>query len=183
MLRTHHLVALPLVLLLAATPSLRAQYAEAQPGARVRIEAPGVVAGKFVGTVLAREPGIVRVGSQNAQPIDVPINRITSLEISRGKSHWAGAGRGAVIGVPIGAALGLLAAATTDSRDRTFYDNNGRDTLSAGELVLSGAVAGALWGAAIGALLPKEHWERFEVAPRTGFDIRRRMQLGLSLTY
>jgi hypothetical protein len=169
-------------LALVLTPMLaRAQYTEAQPGARVRIEAPGVVAGRFEGTVLSRDSGVVRVGSPNAAPVDVPMARITSLEISRGKSRWAGVGRGAGIGLPVGLVLGLIAA-TGDADARTYWDVSGRDTLSRGEVIGYAAFAGVLWGGAIGALVPKERWEPFTVAPRTGFDWRsRRLELGLAL--
>jgi hypothetical protein len=135
--------------------------------------------------VLAREPGMIRIGSPNTPPIDVPIDRITSLEISRGKSRSGGAGRGVFIGTPIGAVLGLIAA-SSDASDRTYWDyQSGRmDTLSRGELVLYSAATGALIGAAVGALIPKERWERFDLAPRTGVDPRRRrMQLGFSVGY
>jgi hypothetical protein len=171
-----------LALALALTPIFaHAQYSEAQPGTRVRIEAPGIVAGRFEGTVLSRENDIVRVGSPNAAPVDVPMNRITSFEISRGKSRWAGVGRGASVGLPIGLVLGLLAS-TGDADARTYWDAGGRDTLSRGAIIAYGAFAGAFWGGAIGALIPKERWERFTTTPRTGFDPRsRRVMIGLAL--
>jgi hypothetical protein len=171
-----------LVLALMLAPSaVHAQYTEAQPGTRVRVEAPGIVAGRFEGTVLSRDNDIVRVGSPNAAPVDVPMNRITSFEISRGRSRWAGVGRGASVGLPIGLVLGLLAS-TGDAEARTYWDAGGRDTLSRGAIIAYGAFAGAFWGGAIGALIPKERWERFDVAPRTGFDSRsRRLTIGLAL--
>jgi hypothetical protein len=176
--------ALVLALLFAAAPPTRGQITEAQPGARVRVSAPGVVAGSYVGTVLAREPGILRVGSPNTPPIDVPIDRITSLEISRGKSRSAGAGRGAVIGGIVGLALGVVSA-VTDADNRTYfnYDTGRRDTLSRGAIVGYLTFSGVLTGAAIGLLIPKERWERFDLAPRTGIDRRRRLELGVSVGF
>src|SRR5689334_24380552 len=103
-----HVDRLAFALLLMAAPMARAQFTEAQPGSRVRVTAPSIFAGPYVGTVLAREPGIVRVGSPSSQPIDVPIDRITALDISHGKSRSAGAGRGVAIGTPIGLVLGLV---------------------------------------------------------------------------
>jgi hypothetical protein len=182
----HPTVAGPLVLalLLAAMPPARGQVTEAQPGARVRLSAPGIVAGDYVGTVLAREPGIMRVGSPNSPPIDVPLDRITSLEISRGKSRSGGAGRGVFIGAPIGAVIGLLASGNASDRTYFNYDNGRIDTLSRAELTIYMAATGALIGAAIGALVPKERWERFDLVPRTGVDPRRRrMELGVSIGY
>lgn len=183
-----HLVpagALVLSFLLAAVPPARGQITEAQPGARVRLSAPGIVAGGYVGTVLAREPGIMRVGSPNTPPIDVPIDRITALEISRGKSRAAGAGRGVGVGGIVGLALGLVAA-VSDEETRTYfnYDTGRRDTLSRGEVVAYTTFSGALIGAAIGVFVPKERWERFDLAPRTGVDPRRRrIELGVSIGY
>jgi hypothetical protein len=177
------------LLLLLSLPSLSpraacAQYAEAQPGARVRVQAPGIVAGRYVGTVLAREPGLLRIGSQNTPPVEVPLDRITALEISRGSSRWAGVGRGAVVGTVTGAALGLLIAAFSNDADRTYWDAGRRDTLSRAGLVGYTALSGAFWGGAIGALIPKERWDRFDVTPRVGADVRRgRAQLGLRLAY
>jgi hypothetical protein len=180
-----HASALALALLLGFVPAGRAQLTEAQAGSRVRVTAPGILAGSYVGTVLAREPGVIRIGSPNTQPIDVPIDRITSFEISRGKSRSGGAGRGVVIGAPIGAVLGLVAA-SSDMSSRTYWNSDrGRiDTLSRAELVVYTAASTALLGAAIGALVPKERWVPFDLAPRTGVDPRRRrMELGLSLRY
>lgn len=176
--------ALLLPIALGYVPDACAQLTEAQPGARVRVQAPGIIAGQYVGTVLAREPGLIRLGSPDAAPIEVPIDRITSLEISKGKSRLAGAGRGMKWGIPIGLGLGLLAAASSNEESRIYYDGGfGTDTVSKTEIVLWSGLAGALWGAAIGAFIPKEHWERFELAPRTGFDDRRRMQLGVRVAY
>jgi hypothetical protein len=176
----HNVSTLALTLMLAPVAA-DAQYSEAQPGTRVRIEAPGIVAGRFEGTVLTRDNDVVRVGSPNAAPVEVPMARITSFEISRGKSRWAGVGRGAGIGLPIGLVLGLIAA-TADTDARTYWDAGRRDTLGRGEAIAYGALGGALWGGVIGAFVPKERWERFTVAPRTGFDSRRgRVELGLAL--
>ena len=174
-----------MLLLMSAMPrAAAAQYNEAQAGARVRIQAPGIVAGRYVGTVLAREPGMIRLGSPNTQPVDVPIDRITSLEISRGNSRWAGAGRGAVIGTVIGAVVGVFAGAVSSDADRAYWDSGRRDTLSRGELVGYAAFSGAFWGAAVGALIPKERWERFDVTPRVGADVRtRRTRVGLALAF
>ena len=174
-----------LLLVLAGASPARAQLTEAQPGTRVRVQAPGIVAGRYIGTVLVREPNMMRLGAPNAAPIDVPIDRMTSLEISRGASRLAGAGRGAGWGLAIGFGLGVIAAATSSEESRTYY-NGGIvriDTVSRAEVVAWSGVAGVVWGAVIGALFPKEKWERFDLASRTGFDERRRMQLGFRVAY
>jgi hypothetical protein len=173
-----------LLLIATGASTARAQLTEAQPGARVRVQAPGIVAGRYVGTVLVREPGMLRVGAPNSAPVDVPVDRITSLENSKGSSRLAGAGRGMIWGTGIGLAIGVVAAATSSEESRTYWDGGyQKDTTSKAELVGLMAVGGALWGAAIGAFFPKEQWEHFDLAPRTGFDERRRMQLGFRVAY
>jgi hypothetical protein len=173
-----------LVLMSSVPHNAQAQYNEAQPGARVRIQAPSIVAGRYVGTVLTREPGVIRVGSPNTPPVEIPTDRITSLEISRGKSRWAGVGRGAVIGTVVGAVVGVFAGAVTNERDRTYWNAGQRDTLSRAEYVGYSAVGGAFWGAVIGAFIPKERWDRFDVTPRVGTDVRARVsRVGLALSF
>ncbi len=174
-----------LLALAASASTARAQLTEAQPGARVRVQAPGIVAGRYVGTVLVREPGMLRLGGPGTAPIDVPIDRITSLEISKGSSRLAGAGRGIKWGLPIGLAFGLISASTASEESRIYWDGGlQKDTVSKGEIVAVFGLGGALWGAAIGALIPKEQWAQFDLAPRTGFDERhRRMQFGLRIAY
>jgi hypothetical protein len=181
----HRTCAFLVLALSASALTARAQLTEAQPGARVRVQAPGIVAGRYVGTVLVREPGMIRIGAQNAAPVDVPIDRITSLEISKGSSRLAGAGRGMKWGTAIGLALGVVVASTSSEESRTYWDGGyQKDTTSKAEIVVWSVVGGALWGAGIGALFPKEQWERFDLAPRTGFDDRRRrVQLGFSVAY
>ena len=92
---------------------------------------------------------------------------------------------GARIGGIVGLTVGLLAA-VSDDENRTYfdYDTGRRDTLSRGEVVAYTTFTGALVGAAIGVFVPKERWERFDLAPRTGFDPRRRrMELGMRVGY
>ena len=158
-----------------------AQYTEARPGARVRLQAPGIVAGRYVGTVLTRDSSAIHVGGPTAAPVDVPFDRITSLEISRGKSRSAGAWRGIQWGAPIGLGFGLLLAPSLRECDPTCHDATSSEK---NEFVVAGAISGVLWGAGIGALIGRERWERFDVAPRMGVDTRKgRTQLGLRLGY
>ena len=157
----------------------QAQATEAQPGARVRVTAPGIVAGKYTGTVLGRDGTVVRIGSTNAMPVEIPVARITSFEISKGKSRTAGAWRGLVWGVPIGLVTGLVLAPSLRTCDITC------GPAASGEksaFIAGGAVGGALWGAVIGALVGRERWERFDIAPRASLDMRRgEAQLGFTL--
>jgi len=184
-IRTRSLSALAqsIVALAGIAVPVRAQQSEVQPGARVRIEAPGIVAGRYVGTVLTRSADTLELGTPKSAPIKVPVARITSLELSRGSSRSLGAVRGLVWGTPIGLVLGVLAAAGT-SGDPYCYDNCGTSGGYKAGLILGGTVSGALWGAGIGALVGREHWERFDVTPRTSFDApQRRTTFGLAMTF
>ena len=137
-------------------------YSELQPGARLRVAAPGVVAGRYEGTLLSRTADTLRLGSANGAPVAIPIARLTSLEVSRGKSRTAGALRGIMWGAPIGLAAGVLSASavTGDCIGCT-------DDYSKGGWIALSTLSGALWGAGIGALVGRERWDEFQLAPRT----------------
>ena len=142
---------------------LRAQASlvELQPGARVRVEAPGAVAGRYVGTILTRSGDTLTLGGPNAAPVRLTLDRFTSVEISRGKSRSKGALRGIAWGAPIGLAIGLLTSGLAD--DCVTCTNEPSDA----EGVTFATLGGVLWGAGIGALIGRERWERFQLASRT----------------
>lgn len=154
----HRLRLLPVALLLGAAP-LGAQSpvmsTELHPGARVRIDAPGIVADGYTGTVLTRTADTLTVGDPRSAPMTLPITRITSLEISRGKSRSAGALRGILIGAPIGLAIGLVS--TADGTTCTSCDE------SAASVVALFTLSGAVWGAGIGAIVGRERWVKFQL--------------------
>ena len=174
-------VAYSLILIFCVAAVAAAQDTEARPGVRVRLQAPGIVAGRYEGTVLTRDSSAIHVGGPTAAPVDVPFDRITSLEISRGKSRSAGAWRGIQWGAPIGLGLGLVLAPSLRECDPTCHDATASEK---NNFVVAGAVSGVLGGAGIGAIIGRERWERFDVAPRTGVDTRSgRTQLGVRLAY
>lgn len=164
-------VAVALLTVALALP-LAAQMTEVQPGARVRVQAPGVVAGTYVGTVLRRTADTVVLGGPNVVPLSVPFASITSLEISRGKSRTDGAIVGMKWGVPILAASGgaLAYAATTSDNCRTCEPVNSGDVV--GFIALS-AMAGAFYGAGIGAIVGRERWDSFDLTRRTSLHLDR----------
>lgn len=165
-----------------ATPAA-AQLTEVQPGARVRFEAPGVVAGKYEGTILMRTPDTLVVGGPNMTPVRVAVARITSLQISRGSSRADGAIRGMYWGVPIMTALGAVIAlvAVNDNSCRNCTPVSGGEGVGFTALA---AVSGAVYGAGIGALIGRERWERFDMPARTSLDIREgRMAVRLAIAF
>jgi len=144
----------------------QAPLGELQPGARVRVEAPGIVAGRYKGTVLTRTGDTLTLGGPSSAPVRLPLDRLTSVAISRGKSRSAGAVRGIAWGAPIGLLMGVLAVGLAE--DCT----NCTDEPSDGEAVALGTLGGALWGAGIGAIIGRERWERFQLPTRTSLLLR-----------
>lgn len=182
-LRPLSALALSIVVLSGVSAPARAQLTEVQPGARVRIQAPGVVAGRYVGTVLTRSADTLELGTPGTAPIKVALARISSIEVSRGSSRSLGAMRGVAWGAPIGLLIGVIAAAGTDS-DPYCFDNCSTSGSDKAAFVAASTLGGALWGAGIGAIVGRERWERFDVSPRTAFDVRHgSATLGLAVAF
>ena len=163
-------------LITVANPA-SAQLTELRPGARVRIQAPGIVARNFEGTVLTRTADTIVVGSPSTIPVALPIARISSVEISRGISRGDGAIRGMKWGVPIMAAFGAMIAAAGNDGNCSTCD------ITFGEGVAVTAVfglTGAFYGAGIGAIVGHERWEQFDLTPRTSLQLNSG-RIGVSL--
>ena len=167
-MRLAPLLLLALLLPITARP-LAAQgslaLAEEQPGARVRVEAPGIVAGKYVGTVLAPGGDTLTLGNPSGKPVVLSFASVRKLEISRGKSRTAGALRGMLWGAPLGAALGIFGIATSDDCSACY------ESVGNAEVFTAFTAAGVFWGAGIGAIVGRERWERFDLPARTAFRI------------
>ena len=163
-----------IVALLFALPRIaHAQYVEVRPGARVRIEAPGVLARSYVATVIARSADSITLASPESAPLTLPMARISRLEISRGSSRADGALLGTAWGAGIGAALGALMSPSVNSCSQCS------NRVGAGEVVAQMVIGGVVWGAGIGAILGRERWERFDVTPR--ITIASQGQIGLAV--
>ena len=144
-----------LVLLLSAVADVQ-QLPEVAPGARVRIRAPGVVAGSYTGTVLSRSADTLVVAGSAAAAVRVPIASLTQVEVSRGRSRSRGASKGALWGAGIGLAIGVVTMGIADDA------NYG----SQGEYVAFNAVGGAIWGVIIGAIVGSERWDGYQLPLR-----------------
>jgi hypothetical protein len=156
-------LALTLVIAVPWSSTPAQPLAEVAPGARVRIQAPGIVAGRYAGTVLARTPDTLVVASAAAGAVRVPIASLTSVEVSRGRSRSLGAMKGAAWGAGIGLAIGLVTAGVADDQG---YG-------SGGEYVVFNALGGAVWGAIIGAIAGSERWDRYDLSRRTSLVLPR----------
>lgn len=137
-----------------------AQLTELQLGARVRVRAPAVVAGRLETTVIGRSLDTVTLTTPRGAPIRVPLAAITSAEVSRGRSRRDGAVKGLAWGTGIGLAVGLLGAVGNDAASDACGAEPCKNDLTPGEAVAAGFVTGALLGAGIGAIVGAEHWER-----------------------
>ncbi|MHB1224260.1 MAG: hypothetical protein ACYC2G_09500 [Gemmatimonadaceae bacterium] len=103
---------------LAPLAAATAQLPEVRPGMRVRIVAPGELAGRVEGVVVDRGPDTLRVAVAQRGPIPVPVPAIASIEIYRGRSRRPGAARGAKRGAIAGLGFGLANAFFSDCSGR-----------------------------------------------------------------
>ncbi len=138
--------------------SAGAQMASLIPGVRARIRAPGSINGRLTGTVLDRTTDSLSIATESGVPVRLPLSRLTSVEISRGKSRSRGAMKGAVWGAPFGLLSGLFS--DTGEKDCSKYSCN------RGATVAAGVGAGVFLGAVIGAAIQSERWERLTVPVR-----------------
>ena len=136
-----------------------------QPGAKVRITAPTLGVKRFQGTIISVSDTI-DVARGDAR-VKVPAAAVTQLELSRGKSRLAGAGRGALWGGGIGLAFGAITSGLRDDAEVVCEDGAGCEGYSMGEWLAINTASGALWGALIGAIVGKERWDTIPVPGTT----------------
>ena len=165
-------------LLLLTTP-LAAQEAELRPGARVRLSAPGTLAGQLTGTVLERSTDSLLFATPNGTPTRLALSALDRVEVSRGESRARGALKGTAWGAGVGIGLGLISvAAGNECAD--FDTVCPTDT----EFVTSTALGGAVIGAIIGAIVGSERWQTLRAplrgALRPAVD---RSKVGLSIRF
>ena len=149
-----------------AIPRARAQLTELQAGARVRVRAPAVVAGRLEATVIARSPDSVTLTTPRGAPITVPLAAVTSADVSRGRSRRDGAVKGLTWGTGVGLAMGVLGAVGYDASSDACGVEPCDNELTSGEFVAASVMTGALLGTAIGAIVGTEHWERLTLPAR-----------------
>ena len=148
-----------------AVPRAGAQLREIQPGARIRVQAPGVVAGRVEATVITRARDTVTLTTGRGAPVSVPLAAITTADVSRGRSHRDGAVKGLAWGAGVGVAVGIVSALTYDAGSDACGTEPCDNRYSPGEVVAGGFVAGAGLGAGIGAIKGAERWERLTLQP------------------
>jgi hypothetical protein len=133
----------------------RGQALDIQPGARIRITAPGL---KLTGNMLSRTDDSIVVAT-TAGERRLALSGLSDLSVSRGKSHLLGAHKGFVFGAVVTFPVTLLATAGyamfVDTREGNPDGSQSPHRFAATMMVQAGAV-GALIGGAIG----KEAWTK-----------------------
>lgn len=161
---TRNLIILAGALLGLAAAPVYAQAPSLAPslrqGARVRVEAPGVVRNRFVGTLLFPPADSLVLGSEGGPPITLRTSQLTSLEVSTGRSATEGGLRGLLIGAPVG---GILGALFSRGGEVKCLDCAPSSTTVQDALIM-GAVGGGA-GFLMGALVGREHWRRVPLTP------------------
>jgi hypothetical protein len=130
-----------------------------RPGVRVRIRAPGSINGRVTGVVTERSADSLSIAMENGVPFRLPLSAISTVDISQGRSG----GRGAMKGAMWGAGIGLLSGGFSDGAGENC---TGDSCFSRGELLAASVITGGLAGAAIGALVKSESWQRLDVPVR-----------------
>ena len=182
--RLRPVVSMLLCVGVAASPPLRADEPVApSSGARVRFETSGE--GSRTGTVVevGADALLVRL-TRTSAVVHVPLADMQSLEVSAGwRSH---AGTGALItGIP-GALFGGFAGLHAGCYEQSNCYGAGLAYAALGAFIV-GSLSG-LVGAAIGALIKTERWERVQVStPHASFQFgptgRGGLAVGLKLSF
>ena len=130
------------------------------PGDTVRVTAPSMDMDDSVGTVAALETDRLTVQvEERADALSVPLADVTKLKVRRGQK--SNAGKGALIGLGVGAAAGVITALLSCADSQCDWDNAGDDVTGYTAVVLGagGALLGAGIGAIIGSSIKTDRWE------------------------
>lgn len=142
--------------LTAPIATARGQYPETRVGERIRVEAPGIVAERYTGTVLHRTADSLLIGSGNAPALSLALARITRMHMSRGRSSFEGAMRGLLIGAGAGAVAGAVTSAQILSDEKGGLAALAVPVILVLEVALCGMV-----GASIGSVVKREVWNSY----------------------
>jgi hypothetical protein len=148
---TRLVLALSTITALMFTAPMQAQLPVLSGGTHVRLWL-GPNQPKIEGTVFSQTADTVRVTSDGAVRV-VPISMVAGVEVGGGRSHSAGALRGAKLGAIILGAAGLVIFPL--SYDTYDGEKHSSDLIG---LVGASAFAGAFYGAIIGGIAGAEGW-------------------------
>jgi hypothetical protein len=141
-------------------------------GSKIRLLAPSFLDGRLQGLVTGMDEKVLLVSADGRPPTKVPRQAIDRLEVSTGhhrqvvKGMFIGAGLGAAVIGPV-----YHASANQSQCDNALVPCT--TSVAAAEAI--GIVAGAAWGAGIGALFTADRWRevplgdvRVSLAPARG---------------
>lgn len=152
-----------LLLVTLAPAPLAAQMIDVQPGARVRVTAPGVVAGQVEGIIATRTADSVVLLTSKPTSYRIALGSISTLSVSQGKSRLKGAAKGSVWGSAI---MLVMSAAISGDPSVRRGDYPDAEPVSIPSFIAAETVGGAMIGAAIGAIVGSERWNSYETPPR-----------------
>jgi hypothetical protein len=165
--------------LFAAAADGAAQVPALAPGSRLSIEMTDRP--RVEGTLMSQTSDSLVIAANGALITSVPSAKVGRISSTMGRSHSAGAKKGALIGTMIGAGVGVVVGIAAPD-DSGFNSETSEAPVFYG---LVGAAEGALYGVIIGAIAGSQDWRtvyerpyRVTLAP-TPASIR----LGLSLTF
>ncbi|MBA3655864.1 MAG: hypothetical protein H0W69_00765 [Gemmatimonadaceae bacterium] len=151
--------------LVVACSSAAVAQSTVREGARVRITERG--SHRISGVVQSSTAdSIVLYAEPNGAKMSFARSRIESMQTSEGKSASKGAVKGGLWGAGVMAAGGGLVLAMTaneDNFEQVYGEGQGR-----GAYFGTSVLAGAMFGAAIGAVLRSERWQEVSVQPVVG---------------
>lgn len=161
--------ALPILMAVAAAEHVTAPLAA---GDRVRFTRPDTVE-RTTATVVDSGPGwIVARPAQGGDPVRVPFDSLARLEVARGRRSRAaeGAAIGFIPGAVLGGLLAFGVACLPDAapREAAGFSPTDRTCNLAGAVLAIGAIGGTatgLVGAAVGAFVKTDRWERVPTVP------------------
>jgi hypothetical protein len=160
------LLLLPYASVLASPVHAQTEPQGVMEGDRVRLSAT-TVQGVFVVAALSSDTLVLRGTTPAVEPVMLPLNSITTLEVRRARSRGAGALRGAGVGFLAGAGGGAIWGLTLIDRRPDAWFSPAETVLGFGG-VLGGA--GAVVGGLVGLSFPRERWERVDLHQRLGFS-------------
>jgi hypothetical protein len=147
------LLAASLLMGLATTGRAQAAPATLVPGARVRVHQGSE---SLTGLLVSLDSAGLVIATDKSDTVTAPRTSITAVEVSTGTKSRAG--KGALIGLGVGAAAGVIVGLAASSSDNGDFLDYGAGTWAAA-MGLTGAAIGAGLGALIGSGQQSDKWQ------------------------
>jgi hypothetical protein len=174
------LLAASLLIALATTGRAQAAPATLVPGARVRVHQGSE---SLTGSLVSLDSAALVIATDKPETVTAPRASITAVEVSTGTKSRAG--KGALIGLGVGAAAGIIVGLAASSSDNGDFLDYGAGTWAAG-VGLAGAAIGTGLGALIGSGQHSDKWQP-AVLPTVGVrgygPDDNRVAIGLQITF